>query len=126
MPTPEHADLARAAARTLAPEMDSALEMQVERVLATGDSEFPPQRFEAVALAVAALVVSVSQFAWQIYRDLKQDREKAREAAAREAITRRIRMRVELPAGVTPAQRDRVIGAVLDEVDRREIPPPGG
>jgi hypothetical protein len=120
MSTLDHVELARAAARRLAPELDPGLEMRVERVLSTAVADSPPARFEAVTLAVAALVVSVSQFAWQIYRDLKEDREKARDAAAREAIARRIRMEIELPAGVTPAQRDRVIGAVLEELDRQE------
>jgi hypothetical protein len=73
-----------------------------------------------VSLAIAALVVSVSQFAWQIYRDLKADREKAREAAAREALARRIRLEVELPEGVAPAQRDRVIAVVLQELNGQE------
>jgi predicted alpha/beta-hydrolase family hydrolase len=118
---PEHAELARAAARRLAPELDPGLEMRVERVLATGGgAASPPTRFEAVSIAIAALVVSVAQFAWQIYRDLKEDREKARDAAAREAIARRIRLEVELPAGVTPAQRDRVIDAVLQELDEEK------
>lgn len=113
---PEHAELARAAARRLAPELDPELEMRVERAL-TGGTGSPPTRFEAVGIAIAALVVSVAQFAWQLYRDLKEDRAKARNAAAREAIARRIRMQVELPVGATSVQRDRVIGAVLQELE---------
>ena len=121
MPTvPEHAELARAAARRLAPELDPGLEMQVERVLAIDDRGSPPAHFEAVGIDIASLVVSVAALAWPIYRDLKADRERARKPAAREAVARNIRLRVELPAGVTPAQRDRVIETVLQELDRRE------
>jgi hypothetical protein len=110
--TGEAVELARAVARRLAPELGRDLEGRVEQVLAaSGDS---PQRFEAVSIAIASLIVSVAGLGWQIYRDLKQDRENR---DARAAAARRLRVQVELPPDVTPAQRDRVIEAVLDELD---------
>lgn len=119
-PTPDPEELARAAARRLDAEHDSTLGAEVERALATPGEAAPPARFEAVSIAIASLLVSIAGLAWEIYRDLKEDRGKAREAAARAAIARRIRSATELPPGVTPEQRDRLIDAVLDELNRSE------
>ena len=116
----EQTELVRAVARRLTPELDPALDARVEHLLATGGKESPPTRFEPASIGIVSLLVSVTGIAWQIYRDLKDDREKAREAAAQEAISRRIRAATDLPAGVTPAQRNRVIDAVLEELNRPE------
>jgi uncharacterized membrane protein YebE (DUF533 family) len=61
---------------------------------------------------LAALLVGIAQFAWQVYRDLKKDRVEA----SAEAIARQVRLNVELPPQVTAADRDRLIAAVVAEV----------
>lgn len=109
--TPE--GIARRVALRLAAEMDPALPGAVERRLA-GDEAGPPARYldPATLIALGGLLVSVSQFAWTIYRDLKKETE----SPSGQVLDRRIRVSVELPAGVTAAQRDRLIGVVVEEV----------
>lgn len=113
----DHVELARAAGRRLALELDPELEVAMERLLAPARYGSSPARFDAVGIAIAGLVVSVAQLAWQIYRDVTTDREKTRESLALQ-----IRMRVEVPAVVTPEERDLVIDAVLAELERSEPP----
>ncbi|MBB4635977.1 CHAT domain-containing protein [Longimicrobium terrae] len=114
-PIPEYTELARAAGQRLALELDPELEMRVERLLAPNRYESSPVRFDAAGI-VAALVVAVAQVAWQIYH-ATAIREKTHESMARQ-----IRIQVDLPATVTPAERDLVIEAVLAELKRMDPP----
>lgn len=115
---------ARNAAARLAGELgDPGLPALTERVLATGDDEAPARSYDAgVAIALAALVVSVSQLAWQIYRDLRADREKTAAATDRAAtpvrqlLVRRLRLRAAEPSGLAAARRERVIEVVVEEL----------
>ena len=116
------AGLARKAAATLAGEYGPALPALVERQLC--DPDAPPERFTGVetAIAVAGLLISLAQLAWQIYRDRKQDAAAAKAAAAPpppaptpDALARTLRLRIEVPAGLTAADRDRMIAVIVED-----------
>jgi len=110
-------DLARRAALRLADEQDRNLPAAVEAQIQTGGAV--PQRFEAATtIALAALILSAAQFAWDIYRDLKKD---SKAAPAREVIARRMRLELKVSEAITSERRDRVITAVVDEL--MEQPP---
>ncbi|HEY0014845.1 MAG TPA: hypothetical protein VGC13_00950 [Longimicrobium sp.] len=113
----DHVELARAAGRRLALELDPGLEVAVERLLVPARYESSPARFDAVGIAIAGLVVSIAQFVWHIYRDSTANREKTRES-----IVLQIRVQVDVPAVLTPEERDLVIDAVLEEMERSEPP----
>jgi len=108
----EAREIARRASGRLAPQFGPALPAFVERELQHPGADL--QRYTGVELsiAIAGLVVSVAQFAWQIYRDLKKDRTEV----SSEALARQLRVQVEVPAEVTPAERDQVIRIVVEEV----------
>jgi hypothetical protein len=108
----EARNIARRAAGRLEGEFGPALPALVERELQAPGSG--PQRYMGVetAIALAGLLVSIAQFAWQAYRDLKKDRTEP----SPEALARQIRLRVELQPQVAPAQRDRLVGIVVEEV----------
>lgn len=118
------ASLARKAAASLAGEYGGALPALVERQLA--DPDAPPERFTGIetAIAVAALLVSIAQLAWQIHRDRKQDAAAAKTAAAPpppaaptpDALARTLRLYIEVPAGLTAADRDRMIAVIVEDV----------
>ena len=84
----------------------------VEAILhAREDKAAPDQYVDPISLA--GLIVSVASLAWTIYRDL---RSKA-DLPAREIIERRIRIEVgDGDTSASPAQRDRIIEAVIDEI----------
>ncbi|MFP5289021.1 MAG: hypothetical protein ACLGI9_25005 [Thermoanaerobaculia bacterium] len=119
--TAPHADAARRAAARLAPDLGSDLPAFTERALA-GQESIPPRRsYDAgVSLAVAALLVSLAQFGWQIYRDLKEDREKREEADRRQTLQvliRRMRLSLDAPPqGLSAQQRDRLLEVVAEEI----------
>jgi hypothetical protein len=104
-------DLARRAAQQLT-ELNVRLPAAVEAQLQSGGQP-PLERFDAsLLIALAGLVLNVAKFAWDIYREQKKQSQKP----LREAISRRIRLEIELPPGVTEDQRDRVIATVVAEL----------
>ena len=119
MTTP-HADAARRAAARLAPDLGSDLPAFTERALAGQESLAPRRSYDAgTSLAVAALLVSLAQFGWQIYRDLKEDREKKDEADRRQllqVLVRRMRLSLNEPPGLSVQQRDRLLEVVAEEI----------
>lgn len=131
------ASAARRAAARLASEVDPNLPALTERAIATGetpDTQDPVRSFEvATAVAVGALLLSIVQFAWTVYRDLKADREKERarreEKAARvstpprEVVLRRLRVEYPVERFRSREQRDRVLAVVVDEVMEVDRPP---
>lgn len=119
--------LARRAAVRLAGEVDPNLPALTERAIAEGGAVGGMRSFEPVSgLALAAFLLRVAQFGWTIYRGLKKDRERAAEKAAETRakggsglgplLARRIRLGVELPAGVSPERRDRIVEVVVEEI----------
>jgi hypothetical protein len=105
-------DIARSAAQRLSAELDRNLPAMVEAELRGGK---PPERFEPLALAIAfaALVVSASQLAWNVYRDLKKERKAAPD---RDLVARQLRLEIKLDGKVTEEQRDKIIAVVVDEM----------
>lgn len=68
------------------------------------------------SVALASLLVSLAQFGWSIYQDHLRQKERSE---AREALVRRLRVRVEEPdaARLLPAgERDRVVEIVAEEI----------
>jgi hypothetical protein len=115
-------DLARRVAERLAAETDPNLPALTERLLADGpEASAKPQTYDAgTAIALAALLLGVAQFAWAIYRDLRKDRQEAQEkprtTSHRELLHRRMRLEFHDRPGVSTAQRDRLFEVVVDEV----------
>ncbi len=116
------ADLARHIAQRLAAETDPDLPALTERALAEG-SRAPTRSATydpGTAIALAALLVSAAQFAWSAYRDLKKDRQEARQEPAatspRDLLLRRLRIEMGDPPGISRARRDRLFGVVVEEV----------
>jgi len=105
-------DVSRAAAQELI-DLDPNLPALVETQLQAGQGGPPPTYELATAIALAALVVQIAQFGWQIYHDLDK------QEPAKDVVRRRIRLKVETPDHVTEPQRDRVISTVVDEIYRR-------
>jgi hypothetical protein len=111
---------ARRVAARLAADIDPGLPEQVERALAEDPLERPPERVDPISLG--ALIVSIASFGWTVYRDLKKDRDAAREDPAARAKRLATRLQEEgtdairLPAGLTAEQRSRIIGVVAEEI----------
>ncbi len=121
---PRPAAAARRAAERLAGELDPALPALTERVLAAGADPEPRRSFEpATGLAVATFLLAVAQFGWKVYRDVKEDREKAAEKSEdpdrrriRSVMARRARLELEPPEGMSEARRDRMVDVVMEEI----------
>jgi hypothetical protein len=111
---PEAEALARRAANRLAAQLGADLPANVEAALQGAAG--PPQRYEAATLiALAALVLNIVKFAWDLRKD---QRAAAAPPSSPEVIARRMRLEVALPNGTTTAQRDQVIAVVVDELSR--------
>lgn len=116
--------MARRAAGRLSGELDPALPALTERVLAEGVEPEPRRSFEPVTgLAVASFLLAVAQFAWKVYRDVQEEREKAGEQTGkpdreriRSVTARRARLELEPPEGMSEAQRDRMVDVVMEEI----------
>jgi hypothetical protein len=109
-------DIARSAAQRLSAELNRNLPAMVEAELQGGK---PSERFEpslATAIALAALVVSASQLAWNVYRDLKKDQ---KAVPAPDLMARRLRLELKVDGNVSAEQRDKVIAVVVDEIVKR-------
>jgi hypothetical protein len=113
--TSSPADLARRSAEALASSLGPDLPVRVEAELARRPGAEAPTRFlDPVSVSLAALVVSVAKFAWDIYRDLKKDSAKPR----RDVVARSLRVRVTELHGASTVQRDRIIEVVVSELER--------
>jgi len=103
-------DIARRAAQQLV-DLDPNLPAHVEAQL-RGET---PQRFEPVtAFAIASLIVSAAKLAWDIYTTFRKKEPAA--SPAPDAITRHVRLEVEVPKGISKAQQDRIIAVAVQEV----------
>lgn len=123
--------VARRAAARLAGEVDPSLPALTERAIAEGAPREGMRSFDpTLAIALGGFLLSVAQFGWKIYRDLKEDRGKAAEKAAESRdqeraglgtlLARRIRLGMETPPDVTPERRDRIVEVVVEEILRYE------
>lgn len=111
--------IARNAAARLAQDADLPLLVpEVERQLQVGDGHAAADRYEPIAISLAALIVSVAGLAWTIYTDLKKQTRRPDP----EVMERRIRVEIEHPAKVSAADRDRVITTVIEQMLAGETP----
>ena len=110
----EAQDIARRAAGHLSGHFGTRIPADVEAAL--HGSAGGPQYLEPVAIALATLVLNIAKFAWDIYKDNKKA---ALSPPQADAVIRRIRLEVEVPAGVTSSQRDQIAAAVVSELPPR-------
>lgn len=102
---------ARVAARRLTADPNSRLTVDVETALQErGSNGRPDQYVEPVGLA--ALIVAAADLAWSVYIDLRKKTPKP----APEVIARQIRIKLDQPRTIEPAERDRVIEIIVDEI----------
>jgi hypothetical protein len=103
--------VARAAARRLAKHHGSRLAVHVEAALQErGTNGRPEQYVEPIALA--ALIVAAADLAWSVYADLRKKSAKP----APEVIFRQLRIELDQPRTIQPAERDHVIQIVVEEI----------
>jgi hypothetical protein len=147
--TAPYDDLARKMAARLEHKLDPKLPALVERVLAEegeGDGDggdHGNKRFfdPTVAIALADLIVTVAKAAWDVLKDVREGREKkkqAEHATAQQArieslearskeqeqelaflrglVLSRVRIAVEAPPGVPAGDRDDIYEAAAEEV----------
>lgn len=104
------ADASRAAAQRLADQYGRSLAVDVEEALyVRGESRSPERYLDPVSLG--GLIVSVATLAWTVFNDL---RNKAAMPST-DVVARRVRVRLEAHASVTPAERDHIIDLVVSE-----------
>ena len=118
--------VARRATATLAREWgDTALPALLERVLTDGNATPGQQQYgDPPSLAIATFILTVAKFAFDVYKDHRDKRDKRpdRESEAigraeqANALARQLRVSIELPSGITPMHRDRVVAVVVAEV----------
>lgn len=122
MTTP-YANVARAAAARLAADLGSDLPALTERALAQEGAASRRRSFDiATSLAIAGFLLSAVQFGWQIYRDLKAEREKKEQEEkdgkrqTLQLLVRRMRLSLDPAPDLTPQQRDRLLEVVAEEI----------
>jgi hypothetical protein len=117
--------------------VDPGLPALTERAIAGGGAAEGMRSYDpTLAIALGGFLLSVAQLGWTIHRDLKADREKAAEKADRDRLSdraglgallaRRIRLGMQMPAGVTPERRDRIVEVVVEEILRGDAGPEAG
>ena len=105
---PSADDIARRAAQRLVA-MHRDLPAQVEAQIRGGR----PERYDpTTAIALASLVLSIAQFAWQVYQDLRKDSA----SPSPEVVARKVRLQVAVPMGINEGQRDQIVATVVDEI----------
>jgi hypothetical protein len=115
------ADAARSAAAVLAPDLGSALPVQVEAALAARDApERPGQYIDPNTLiALAGLIVSIATLAWTVYND---QRSRTPEPQP-EAIARQVRITLRERDIALPAGTEHITEIVATEITRQANPP---
>jgi hypothetical protein len=96
------AEVARGAARRLAPEFGERIEMDVEAALSGGAQQYDP-------VSVGILVVAIATLAWEVYAKRRERKE------APELLERAIRTEVRREFEMTP-QSMRVTEVVIKEI----------
>ena len=108
--------LAQAATRRLSAEMPAGFPEAVEAALAApeGSGSVSKTYDPATVIALGALLVSIAQFAWTIYADLRKQTQKP----DREVLARRIRLRLEESGQSGGEHSHRMVEAVIEEITR--------
>lgn len=96
-------------------QLDAGLPARLEAAIQASEQQTGKQQFDggATAVALAALVLSAAQFAYQIYRDRKQDRK-----TDPDVLKRRLRLALDDRGYPDTIQRDRVIEAAVQIIER--------
>ena len=102
-------DIARNAAKRLAPQFGKDLPLTVEKVI--HGAVKPRQFIDTGALALGSFIVSCASFAFNVYINTI-----GKEKPDAEALKRTLRLEVRLPEGVSEKTRDAVLSAVAEEV----------
>ena len=102
------ADVARHAARYLA-SLDPGIPAHVEAQLETGLPSAPARYNLALTMQFAALIISAASLAWTIRRDLTSKGKPIND----EAVSRRIRIEMDLSNDITSDQQEQIIAAVV-------------
>ena len=103
-------DIARKAAKRLAPQLGKDLPLTVEKAI--HGAVKPKQFIDTGALALGSFVVSCASFAFNVYINTI-----GKEKPDAEALKRTLRLEVTLPEGISEKTRDAVISAVIEEVE---------
>lgn len=106
--------VAQAAAVRLSADMPAGFSEAVAAALVTPEESRPaPKSYDpGTAIALGALLVSIAQFAWTIYSDMK----KQTPEPDREVFARRVRLRLEEEGSAGGAHSRRMVEVVVDEV----------
>jgi hypothetical protein len=105
-------NIARAAARRLAPEYGPQLETDVEAALGARGTDRGAEQFDPVSVGI--LIVAIATLAWMIYMD---HREKAPEAAA-EVVERTLRTELRRQVDIGQGS-DRLSEVIVIEILER-------
>ncbi len=110
-----HAQIARQAAAKLAETTTPQLPQLTEGVLAQGGGTDRAQTYDAAtAIGLASFLVGIASLAWTIYQDCK----KATSPPRPDPIERQIRVQLEVPNGISVAQRRVDLDAAQDWYQR--------
>jgi hypothetical protein len=110
-------DVARTAARILAPDLGANLPADVEVALAArGTRQHPDQYFDPVALA--SLIVAIAGLAWSIYTDQR----KHTSDPPAESVARQVRITLRNQDTSLPPETDRITEIVVTEITRHASP----
>ncbi|MGW5742050.1 hypothetical protein [Amycolatopsis sp. NPDC003861] len=102
---------ARAAARRLASVGGQRLEADVAAALYARDVQLKPdQYFDPVTLG--SLIVSAATLTWTIFKDLRTKTLKPKH----DTVARRVRIELPTAEQISPADRDRVIEIIVEEI----------
>lgn len=109
--SPTEHDIARRAAERMASQIHPTLPMHVEAALMRGTPASLQQYSGAeMVVAVAALLVSAAQLAWQVWKDTRQSQQE---------ILHVLRVELVVPEMLDEAQFNAVIDAVVAELPER-------
>lgn len=106
--------LAQAAAKRLSAEMPAGFPEAVEAALAAPKAPgAQPKTYDSgTVIALGALLVSIAQFAWTIYTDLRKQTPKP----DREVLARRIRLRLGENSQSGGEHTHHMVEAVIEEI----------
>lgn len=113
------ANVARAAAVILAPDLGANLPAEVEIALAIRGAQRRPERY-VDPVSLAGLIVAITTLAWTIYTD---QRDRKPEPPSASAIARQVRITLREQDINLPARGERITEVVATEITRQDSPP---
>src|SRR5260370_1382314 len=113
------ADVARAAAAILAPDLCPSLPTEVEAALAARNAAQRTERY-LDPVSLASLIVSIASLAWTIYNDRRRH---SPDPPSPESISRQIRTPLREQDPVLPPDAGRITEIIAPEITRHGRPP---